>query len=94
MASRRRAMLAAAELALIEYASGRGTQDDVYRAAMLDAAERALAKSSADEQIVYKLEYAQRHSAERAAIESNMSRSSYYRARYRLSMRVADELLR
>ena len=89
MASRRRAMLAAAELALIEYASGRGAQDDVYRAAMLAAAERALAKSSADE-----LEYAQRHSAERAAIESNMSRSSYYRARYRLSMRVADELLR
>ena len=69
MASRRRAMLAAAELALIEYASGRGAQDDVYRAAMLAAAERA-------------------------AIESNMSRSSYYRARYRLSMRVADELLR
>ena len=94
MASRRRARLAAAELALIEYASGRGTQGGAYRAVMLDAAERALAKASSDEQIVYKLEYAQRHSAERAAIESNMSRSSYYRARYRLSMRVAAELLR
>ena len=52
MASRRRAMLAAAELALIEYASGRGAQDDAYRAAMLAAAERALAKSSSDEQTV------------------------------------------
>lgn len=94
MASRRHARIGAAELALLEYSDNPMRHDTVYRTAMLAAVARALEHITDDERIVYQLEYARHYSAERAAIESCMSRSSYYRARWRLHNRIANELLR
>lgn len=94
MASRRHACIGAAELALLEYTDSPTRCDTVYRAAMLSAVTHVLEHITDDERIVYQLEYIQHYSAEHASLESCMSRSSYYRARWRLHNRVANELLK
>lgn len=91
-----RALLGAAELALIIRAEGREEGLTPLRREMRDAAGRALEQADEDELAVYRLEFLGGLSTTRACVEAagRMSRSGFYRARRRLLEKVGREMLR